>query len=100
MSTQGSLDQLRIMRVEWIPEDFVFSNVLIIDVNIIVKTYIDSKNQTEPYNSYIDDVIVYLNYFGSSAYEDSLNSALVNMLIINFPRRWFEQIKNHKKRVL
>ena len=88
------------MRVEWIPGDFVFSNGLIIDVNIIVKTYIDNKNQTEPYNSYTDDVIVYFHYFGLSAYEDSLNSALVNMLIINFPRRWFEQIKNHKKRVL
>ena len=65
----------------------MFSNVLIIDVNIIVKTYIDSKNQTEPYNSYIDDVIVYFHYFGLSAYKDSLNSALVNMLIINFPWR-------------
>ena len=66
----------------------MFSNVLIIDVNIIVKSYIDSKNQTEPYNSYIDDVIVYFNYFGLSAYKESLNSALVNMLIIiYFPRR-------------
>ena len=65
----------------------MFSNVLIIDVNIIVKTYIDSKNQTDPYNSYIHDVIVYFHYFGLSAYEVNLNSALVNMLIISFPRR-------------
>ena len=45
-------------------------------------------------------IIIIIFFFGLSAYEDSLNSALVNMLIINFPRRWFEQIKNHKKRVL
>ena len=62
----------------------MFSIVLIFAVNSIVKTYIDSINQTEPCNSYIDDVIVYIHYFDLSPYEDGINGLLANMLIKTF----------------
>ena len=60
----------------------MFSNVLIFDVNSIVKTYINNITQTELYNSYIDDVFVNFHYFGLIG----LRRALVTMLITNFSR--------------
>ena len=48
---------LRITRVEQCSEDFMFVNVLIFDVNVIVSAY--NLNKTVPYNSSYGDAIVF-----------------------------------------